>query len=113
MIPEISRTVYLQDLEYIGIKGDLVYLGVSWLPNPSKLPHTTLEKEQEENFAALVKISKAPLRKDEEEWCLRRLPSEKLKRSGVFNKRLMHFNPVSSSFERVAYIEGMGEKICY
>ena len=92
LIPEIARTVYIHDLEYIGIKGDLVYLGVFWLPNPSKLPHTTLEKKQEENLAALVKVSKASPTKAEKE----------------ANKRLMHFNPVSSSFERVAYIEGMG-----
>ena len=97
MVPEIARTVYLQDLEYIGIKGDLVYLGVSWLPNPSKLPHTTLEKKQEENFAAVVKISKASLTKAEKE----------------SNKRLVHLNPVSSNFERVAYIEGRGWKFCF
>ena len=97
MIPEIARTVYLQDLEYIGIKGDLVYLGVSWFPNPSKLPHTTLEKKQEENFAALIKISKASLTKAEKE----------------SYKRLVHFSPLSSNFERVAYIEGRGGEFCF
>ena len=55
--PEISRTVYIQELEYIGIKGDSVQIGILWTPNPQKGP-SSMENKQMANLNALERIKK-------------------------------------------------------
>ena len=56
--PEISRTVYIQELEYIGVKGDSVQIGISWTPNPQKGPYSSMENKQMANLNALERIKK-------------------------------------------------------